>query len=75
MHLHVRPKERYVLFPVTCLKFLGSVGRQTLFFYKNLFVWKKYENPYKQTKNRLLISQKPLKSLSRPQNIRVGRVS
>ena len=40
---HLRPKEKYVLFPVTCPKFLGSVGRQT-FFYKNFFVWKKYKN-------------------------------
>ena len=40
-----RPKEKYALFPVTCPKILGSVGRQTFFFYKNFFVWKKYENP------------------------------
>ena len=39
-----RPKEKYALFPVTCPKILGSVGRQT-FFYKNFFVLKKYENP------------------------------
>ena len=40
----IRPKEKYALFPVTCPNFLRSVGRQT-FFYKNFFVWKKYENP------------------------------
>ena len=27
----LRPKEKYVWFPVTCPKFLGSVGRQTFF--------------------------------------------
>ena len=39
----LRPKENYALFPVTCQNFLGSVGRQTFLFIKNIFVWKKYE--------------------------------
>ena len=30
----VRPKEKYASFPVTCPKFLGSVGRQTFFLLK-----------------------------------------
>ena len=30
----IRPKEKYVLFPVTCPKFLGSVGRQTFLYGK-----------------------------------------
>ena len=38
-----RPKEKYALFPVTCPKFLGSIGRETFFFYQNFFVWKKYK--------------------------------
>ena len=37
---HLRPKEKYVLFPVTCPKFLGSVGRQTFFFIKTFLCGK-----------------------------------
>ena len=36
----VRPKENYVLFPITCPKFLGSVGRQTFFFIKTFLYGK-----------------------------------
>ena len=43
--VHYKAKRKYASFPVTCPKFLGSVGRQTFFFIKTIFVWKKYENP------------------------------
>ena len=70
----MRPKEKNVLFPVTCPKFLGPVGRQT-FFYK-IFL---YGKSMKILKNSLKIDfhiRKVFKkSLSRPQNIRVGRVT
>ena len=71
----LRPKEKYALFPVTCPKFLGSVGRQTFFIYKNFFVWKKYEILRNSLKIDLNIPKGFKKSLSRPQNIRVGRVT
>ena len=35
-----RPKENYVLFPITCPKFLGSVGRQTFLFIKTFLYGK-----------------------------------
>ena len=63
----VRPKEKYDLFPIRSLKNLGWVCRQT-FFYKNFFEKKK-------SKNRLQYPKRLQKSLSRPQNIRVGRVT
>ena len=37
---HLRPKEKYALFSVTCPKFLGSVGRQT-FLSLNFFLYGK----------------------------------
>ena len=37
----IRPKEKCALFPVTCLKFLESVGRQIFFFYKKTFLYRK----------------------------------
>ena len=48
----VRSKEKYVLFLVTCLKFLGSVGRQTFFFFIKTFLYGKSMNILK---NRLKI--------------------
>ena len=33
----LRPKKKLCLFPVTCLKILGSVGRENLFFIFNFF--------------------------------------
>ena len=36
----LRPKKKLCLFPVTCLKILGSVGRKNLFFYFLLFFFK-----------------------------------
>ena len=38
--LTIRPKEKYALFPVTCPKFLGSVGRQTFLFIKTFLYGK-----------------------------------
>ena len=69
------PKEKYVLFPVTCPKFLGLVGRQTFFFIKTFLHGKGMKilkNSLKIDFNILKVLQK---SLSRPQNIRVGRVT
>ena len=71
----VRPKEKYALFPVTCPKLLGSVGRQSFFFIKTFFVWKKYEILKNSLKIDFDIPKGFKKSLSRPQNIRVGRVT
>ena len=67
----LRPKEKYVLFPITS----PSVGRQTLFFYKNFFCIVKSKNLLKRSKSRLQYPKRLPKSLSRPQNIRVGRVT
>ena len=76
--VYIRPKEKniymYALFPVTCAKLLGSVGRQT-FFYKIFFVWKKYEILKNSLKIDFNIPIGFKKSLSRSQNIRVGRVN
>ena len=49
--LTIRPKENYVLFPITCPKFLGSVGRQTFFFIKTF----SYGKSMKSLKNSLKI--------------------
>ena len=40
----IRPKEKYVLFPITSPKSLGSVGRQTFFFIKNFLYGKSLKN-------------------------------
>ena len=53
----VRPKEKYVSFPVTCPEFLGSVGRQTLFFIKTFL----YGKSMKILKNSLKIDFNILK--------------
>ena len=50
MSIELRPKEKYVLFPVTCQIFLGSVGRQT-FFIKSFW----YGKSMKILKNSLKI--------------------
>ena len=36
----IRPKEKYASFPVTCPKFLGSVGRQTFLYGKSMKILK-----------------------------------
>ena len=36
----LRPKKKLCLFPVTCLKILGSVGRKNLFFLFFIFFFK-----------------------------------
>ena len=41
IHVKLRPKKKLCLFPVTCLKILGSVGRKNLFFYFLFFFLKK----------------------------------
>ena len=65
MIIELRPKEKYALFPVTCPKFLRSVGRQT-FFIKTFL----YAKSMKILKNSLKIDfnipKGFKKSLSRP---------
>ena len=55
--LIIGPKEKNVLFPLTCPKFLGLVGRQTFFFIKTFL----YGKSMKILKNSLKIDFNILK--------------
>ena len=70
----LRPKEKYASFPVTCPKILGSVGRQTFLFIKT-FLYVKSMNLLRNSLKIDLFPKSLQKSLSRPQKIRVGRVT
>ena len=75
LNSRIRPKEKYALFPVTCPKILESVGRQTFLFIKKFLYGKSMKILKKQSKIDFNIPESLQKSLSRPQNIRVGRVT